>query len=156
MTPPTPSFQILPATWRDLMAVRRLEEACFGPDAWPLIDLLAALTAPGVVRLKAMIVDAPGVDDVLAGFVGGDPRARDGIGWITTIGVLPAYRRAGLASRLLDECEQIMGQPRVRLFVRKSNEGAIRLYTLRGYRQVSVWARYYNGGEDALVLERVL
>ena len=152
----TPNFDILPATWRDLIALRRLEEVCFGPDAWPLVDLLAALTAPGMVRLKAGVNGDGNSGDVLAGFVGGDARARDGTGWITTIGVLPAYRRLGLASLLLDRCERSMGQPRVRLCVRASNDGAIQLYQKRGYHKVSVWARYYSGGEDALVLERVL
>jgi ribosomal protein S18 acetylase RimI-like enzyme len=40
--------------------------------------------------------------------------------------------------------------------VRKSNTGAIRLYAERGYRYVTVWARYYSGGEDALVMEKTL
>ncbi len=147
---PSPSYSIQTAGWRDLMALRRLEDACFDLDAWPLIDLLGVLTVPGVVRLKAV------VGDEMVGFVSGDIRQRERLGWITTIGVLPEHRRKGIANHLLDLCETGMGQPAVRLCVRKSNAGAIQLYLRRGYQQVAVWGRYYRGGEDALVLEKKL
>ena len=141
-------FEIHTAGWRDLMALRRLEELCFDLDAWPLVDLLGVLTLPGIVRLKALM------GNELVGFVAGDIRPRERLGWITTIGVEPKYRRMGIANHLLDLCETGMGQPKVRLCVRKSNVGAIRLYAQRGYRHVSEWKNYYNGGEDALVLEK--
>lgn len=146
--PLTTRYSIQTADWRDLLALRRVEEICFGLDAWPVVDLLMVLALPGVVRLKAV------VDDTMVGFVSGDVRRRERTGWITTIGVLPEYRRLGIASALLDQCEQLMGQPAVRLCVRKSNAGAIQLYGKRGYQFVSLWNRYYSGGEDALVLEK--
>ncbi len=141
-------YTLQTADWRDLLALRRVEEICFGLDAWPLVDLLMVLTLPGVTRLKAV------VNGEMVGFVSGDVRRRERTGWITTIGVLPEYRRLGIATALLDECEAQMGQPAVRLCVRKSNTGAIQLYAQRGYQFVSVWNRYYSGGEDALVLEK--
>lgn len=144
-----PLFTIQRANWRDLMALKRLENVCFGADSWPVIDLVTVLTLPGVVRLKAV------EENSMAGFVGGDPRPREDLGWITTIGVLPRYRRQGIATALLDRCEEQMAMGRVRLCVRRSNQGAIQLYLDRGYRQVSVWANYYSGGEDALVLEKI-
>jgi ribosomal protein S18 acetylase RimI-like enzyme len=142
------TFSIVSATWRDLMPLRRLEEICFDRDAWPLIDLIAVLTMPNIVRLKATS------DEHMVGFIAGEPRLPEQIGWITTIGVAPEFRRLGVATSLLDLCEGQMGLPFVRLCVRRSNFGAIRLYSNRGYRQVSVWANYYSGGEDALVLEK--
>ncbi len=142
------TFQIEPANWHDLNALRQVEKACFGDDAWPLWDLIAALTFPNVVRLKATI------DGQMVGFAGGDPKPSEGVGWITTLGVLPAYRRQGIARALLADCEQQLGLPRIKLSVRRSNQGAILLYESSGYRQTGVWPRYYNGGEDALVLEK--
>lgn len=146
MSTPAP-FVLQTATWRDLPALRSLEHACFGQDAWPLPDLLAALTVPGIVRVKAV------VDGKMVAFAAGDPRDAS-TGWITTIGVLDAYRRMGIATALLDACEQGMRRDSIRLCVRRSNAGAIRLYLGRGYRQVSVWPGYYIDGEDALVLEK--
>ena len=65
-------MQIIPATLFDLNSLRKLEKACFEKDAWPLFDLIAVLTFPEVVRLKAV------VDGQMAGFVGGDPRPHEG------------------------------------------------------------------------------
>jgi ribosomal protein S18 acetylase RimI-like enzyme len=142
------AYQIEPAGWRDLNGLRQLERACFGQDAWPLLDLLAVVTFPGIIRLKAT------VGSQMVGFIGGEERNGDGIGWITTLGVLPEYRHQGIARALLQACEKQITQPRLRLTVRRSNESAIRLYRLAGYSQVDVWAHYYEGGEDGLVLEK--
>lgn len=141
-------FHIDTASWRDLNGLRQLERACFAEDAWPLLDLLAVLTFPATVRLKAT------VGEQLAGFIAGDVRTSDGIGWITTLGVLPEYRRKGIARALLTACEGMISQPRLRLSVRRSNTAAQLLYRQAGYTQVDVWHNYYAGGEDALVLEK--
>lgn len=141
-------FSILSANLRDLTGLRKLEQECFGDDAWPLIDLLTVLTLPGIVRLKAE------VDGEFAGFVAGDANSAEKVGWITTIGVAPAFRRMGIGSALLETCEERMRMPRVRLSVRKNNLPAITMYRSFGYIQREVWPKYYQDGEDALVLER--
>ncbi len=91
-------MEIQPASIRDLRALRNLENACFEKDAWPLLDLIAVLTWPDVIRLKA------DEDGKLVGFVAGDPRPSQGVGWVATIGVdprLPATRyRSGALARL--------------------------------------------------------
>ena len=45
---------------------------------------------------------------------------------------------------------------KLRLSVRQSNVAAIRLYEGLNYREVGLWQRYYEDGEDALVLEKRL
>ncbi len=144
----SPPFQITRASWQDLNELRKLEEICFGEDAWPIWDLIAVLTLPKIIRLKAM------VDDKMAGFIAGDPHSREGIGWIATLGVLPQHRRLGIAAALLDQCEQELELPRIRLSVRRSNDPALALYKKFDYQLVDVWRNYYNSGEDALVLEK--
>jgi len=143
-----PTISIQTAGWRDLTALRQLEQVCFPKDAWPLWDLIAVLTFPDIVRIKAVN------GEKMVGFIAGDIRRSEDVGWVTTVGVLPDYRQRGIASALLDRCEAQMGMPRVRLCVRRSNTEAIHLYYQRGYSQVSVWNRYYHDGEDALVLEK--
>ena len=106
----------------------RLERACFGKDAWPFLDLVAVLTFADVVRLKAV------EDGQMIGFVAGDPRPSDGLAWIATIGVAPEFRRRGIGRDLLRACEAQMKEPRLRLSVRASNDGAIRLYEQRRIR----------------------
>lgn len=142
------SVQILPASWRDLNGLRHLEKACFPQDAWPLWDLVAVLTLPEVVRLKAE------VNGRLVGFIAADIRPREKVALIATIGVLPEYRRRGVGRALLEQCETCIDLPTIRLNVRKSNNGAIRLYRSMGYEEAGVWAEYYSDGEDALVMEK--
>ena len=142
-------YQIVDAGLRDLNRLRELEAECFAMDAWPMIDLLAALVMPGIVRLKAV------VGDQMVGFIAGDIRRGSGVGWIVTLGVRQAYRRMGIARTLLQACDERMKTARVRLSVRKSNEAAINLYEQLGYQQVETWTRYYVDGEDAFVLEKI-
>lgn len=139
---------IQPATWHDLGQLRQLEQECFGEDAWPLLDIIGVLAMPGVVRLKAVS------EDQMLGFISGDPRSGEGVGWITSLGVRKAYRRQGIAQGLLEICEEQMGMRRVRLCVRRDNEPAIKLYEQNGYRMVDIWSNYYRPGSDALVLEK--
>lgn len=141
-------MEILPANLLDLNSLRRVEQACFPKDAWPLLDLIAVLTFPEVVRLKAV------EDGQMVGFVAGDPRPRENLAWIATIGVLPAYQRRGIGQALLRACEAGLNQERIRLCVRASNEGAITMYRREGYHATDTWLHYYDDGEDALVMEK--
>ena len=142
------SMEITSATIRDLNALRKLENTCFGKDAWPLFDLIAVLTFSDVVRLKAM------EGGRMIGFVAGDPRPSQGFSWIATIGVLPAYQRRGIGRSLLHACEAQLKTPRMRLSVRASNQAAINLYEQEGYRTIDIWKAYYNDGENAIVMEK--
>lgn len=142
------SIEIIPATIRDLNALRQLEKICFPEDAWSLFDLAAVLTYPGVIRLKA--VD----DGKMVGFIAGDPRRAQGFSWIATVGVLPDYRRQGIGRRLLRLCEEQLPTTRVRLSVRISNENAIQLYRQEGYQTINIWQSYYRDGTDAVVMEK--
>ena len=143
-------MEILPANILDLKTLRKLERESFERDAWPLFDLMAVLTFPDVIRLKAV------EDRQMVGFVAGDPRPRDGWGWIATIAVDPRFRRRGFATALLRECEKRLGVPRSRLTVRLSNQGAIRMYEREGYAMIDIWKTYYADGEDAMVMEKTL
>ena len=143
-------MDILPATLRDLGPLRRIEQACFLKDAWPLLDLLAVLTWPEVVRLKAV------EEGQMIGFIAGDPRPSEHLAWIATVGVLPEYQRRGIGRTLLRECEKRLTQPRIRLCVRVSNQPAILLYQEEGYLEMDTWREYYNDKENALVMEKIL
>jgi len=142
------SFELVKATWQDLNELRKLEQICFGADSWPLWDLIAVLTLPKIIRLKAVVGGS------MAGFIAGDPQPREALGWIATLGVLPEYRRQGIGAALLSTCERMLELPRIRLSVRKSNESAIILYRNAGYEMIDLWRGYYNSGEDALVFEK--
>jgi ribosomal-protein-alanine N-acetyltransferase len=137
-----------PATWRDLNQLRNIEKICFPQDAWPLWDLIGVLTLPNVVRLKAV------TGDRMVGFIAGDLRPSEQMAWIATVGVLPEYRGRGIGEALIRACEEQLDIPTIRLSVRLSNEGAVRLYQRLGYQRVGIWPNYYLDGEDAVVMEK--
>jgi ribosomal-protein-alanine N-acetyltransferase len=142
-------LDLQPASLFDLNLLRKVEQACFAQDAWPLLDLIAVLTLPGVVRIKAV------ESDQMIGFVAGDPHRLEGIGWIATIGVLPEYRGRGIGRALLEACEAQMNLPTVKLSVRPTNTEAIRMYQNAGFLTLETWRNYYGDGGDGLVMQKI-
>ncbi|MBT3267978.1 ribosomal protein S18-alanine N-acetyltransferase [Candidatus Poribacteria bacterium] len=75
---------------------------------------------------------------------------------ILNFAVHPAYRRLGIAKRLLHGIlsnGRALGLVRATLEVRVSNSGAIRLYREAGFRAVAMRRKYYQDtGEDAYVM----
>lgn len=141
--------QIQQADWRDFTQLHHLSKLCFtAQDLWPFWDLLGALTLPGLVRIKAMSAGR------MLGFLGGEREPGMRRGWITTLAVLPQFRRQGIARTLLEAGERDLNMPVIRLSVRTSNLAAVRLYQSAGYQLADRWQRYYAGGEDALVFEK--
>lgn len=143
-------MEIQPANLLDLNALRKLEHACFEKDAWPLLDLMAVLTWPDIIRLKVV------EDGEMVAFAACDPRPSQSVAWIATIAVDPRWQRRGIGRMLLRACEERVRLPRVKLSVRISNHSAISLYEQEGYQTVDVWGRYYSDQEDALVMEKTL
>jgi ribosomal protein S18 acetylase RimI-like enzyme len=90
------------------------------------------------------------------GFVSGERRTHEKCGWITTLCVSSAYRKRGIARALLSRCEDQFEYEHVRLSVRRSNM-MLSVYTtwlaIILYRLAEI---LFNGGEDALVLEKKL
>ena len=78
---------------------------------------------------------------------------------VLNVATRPSQRRRGIALMLM---EQAMSEGRrrgvtvVSLEVRRTNEAAQQLYRDMGFSQVGVRRKYYDDGEDALLLERQL
>jgi len=81
-------------------------------------------------------------------------------GHVTAVTVAPEYRRIGLAKNLMDQLEEISDKIYngyfVDLFVRKSNELAIKMYKNFGYSVYRQVIGYYSGEEDALDMRKAL
>ena len=136
------------AGFSDLLVLQKLEKACFDKDAWPLFDLAGVLTLPRIIRLKAI------VSCKMAGFIAGDADNQN-IGWVSTIGVFPEYRRMGVGAALLKAFEADVSTPEIRLTVRQSNQPAIKMYEELGYSSIETWEAYYKDGEDGLVMRKL-
>jgi ribosomal-protein-alanine N-acetyltransferase len=137
-----------PVTFADLPALWRLERACFGAEAWGIVELGLALLTPAV-RLKVMDGGRP------VGFALAERNWWRDESTITLLGVHPHYQRRGLGRQLLAAAEAQLNTRCYKLTVRVGNVPAIALYEHCGYRRVSRVAHYYPRGEDGWVMEKI-
>lgn len=122
--------QTLPENYADSFYQRHLRQ-------WPDLSFVAR-------------TDASVVGYVLGRLEDGEP-----VGHITSLAVLDAYRRRGLARSLMAHVHLELLRQQVltaRLHVRCSNASAIKLYTSLGYAIHSVVRSYYGDGEAAYLM----
>ena len=139
---------IRPVERADLLAVVRIERACFD-DPWPYDAFERLLDAP------AFLVAERG--EAVCGYVVADvtPNAGRDIGHIKDLAVRPDARGAGIGRRLLREALlelSLSGAAVAKLEVRASNDAARSLYRAEGFEPTRRVPRYYGNGEDALLL----
>ena len=142
---------IRPMTAEDLDQVVAIEEHSF-PHPWtsehfrdelqsPHCFPLIALTAEGKIAgylCPSLVVDEGEILDVA---VRGDCRGL-GIGRLLVTAALRVFKERG--------CQ------RVYLEVRTSNQAAISLYLALGFREAGCRKRYYENGEDALLMDIII
>ena len=132
----------------DIPAVHAIESASF-PTPWPPYAFRGELESN---RMAHYLVVRAG--DRVVAYAGIWIMVDEA--HVTTFAVLPAYRRRGLAGRLLCDLMDLaadLGATVVTLEVRLSNVAARRLYQRFGFRPVGVRPRYYSdNGEDALIM----
>lgn len=126
----------------DIAGVMRIEEKCFEEvDRFPLEYYISNLekgwTAYVVgFPVRAVIWLAPFGKELE----------------LVSLATLPRYRRRGYADMLVEYAIARMRDGRylnIKLDVRASNKGAIKLYKRHGFKKVKRKKKYYNDGEDA-------
>jgi [ribosomal protein S18]-alanine N-acetyltransferase len=88
----------------------------------------------------------------LAGFA--IVQMEEGVGYVVTLDVAPAWRRTGLARRLMADVEgrvAAAGGVGMELHVFTGNVGAVRFYEGIGYGRLGVVEGFYGRGLDGLV-----
>lgn len=155
---------IVAATPAHAAVIAALHEATMGPEApgaegWSADWVARLLALPGAFAFLAL---GPGDPPEPAGFAlclpGGE--ACD----LAAIGVPAAWRRAGIARRLLARCEEAAraaGSRRLMLEVAEDNAAARSFYASAGFRESGRRRGYYRGHSgaaprDAFVLSKEL
>jgi ribosomal-protein-alanine N-acetyltransferase len=138
--------------WWHLSAMARMEQAIFGPEAWSEGVLWSELAAGHDYRA---VFDRTADDpDTIAGYAG--TAFSDTEAWINNIAVAEAYRRRGVAVRLMDDLiarARAGGAKAVLLEVAVDNVPAQRLYDRYGFYGIGVRRNYYqHTGTDAAVM----
>lgn len=138
---------VRPMRAEDLKSVARLEQTCFS-ESWSENLLRSGLDN----RLDSYLVYEE-LGTVLGYCV---LRTLADEGEIQRIAVDPAFRRQGIARKLMESMAAVArmkGAREVALEVRESNVSARKLYESYGFRQEAVRRDYYcNPAEDAIIM----
>lgn len=141
---------ICPMAEKDLDEVLQIEQASY-PLPWLRQHFLDELNSPYAFPLSAFDHDGH-----LVGFI--CPMQLLDEGHIMDVAVAPACRGKGvgrlLVQRVLDDCRAAEASF-VSLEVRVSNLPAIALYHNMGFVETGRRKRYYENGEDAMMMEYV-
>ena len=139
---------ICPMSEADLDRVLAIEQRSF-PSPWTRRHFLDELSSPHSFPLSAF--DPSGQ---LVGYI--CPMQVLDEGHILDVAVDPAFRGQGLGrllvEQVLTDCRQA-GASFVSLEVRPSNRAAIALYLAMGFTECGRRKRYYQDGEDAVLME---
>lgn len=146
----------------DLLAVVRIEKASFSKP-WPYDAFARYLDAPGFLVATDRTAEDGDVDcgvidtEEVVGFVVADfvPNHGRGLGHVKDLAVHPDRRGEGVGRTLLSAALRTLAglsAKTVKLEVRESNERAQKLYEKFGFEPLRRVPRYYDDGEDALIL----
>lgn len=141
-------YRLLPALPAHLDQLEAMERACFS-DPWSrqlLADLLALENARTIAAVDG--------DGTVLGYASLQTVLDEG--YINNLAVLPACRRLGIASALLEDLRRFgeaKGLAFLTLEVRASNAPAIALYAKHGYARAGRRKNYYSHPkEDAILM----
>jgi len=139
---------VRPVDRADLLAVVRIERACFS-DPWPYDAFERLLDEPAFLVAER--------EGAVVGYVVADSTPNHGrdIGHVKDLAVHPEAREQGIGRTLLRSALarlRAVGVAVVRLEVRESNAAARSLYADEGFDPIRRVSNYYRDGEDALVL----
>ncbi|MBQ7220877.1 MAG: GNAT family N-acetyltransferase [Synergistaceae bacterium] len=142
-------------TYDDLPGILRLNAEV--PYSWPEEVIRADLSQDSQNEATYIGAFAATAEAPLLGYavLGREKRA----GLLMWILVDRNYQRQGIGSQLLlavSDCAVYMNFRLLRLRVRKSNAGAIAMYSAMSFRTERVREGYYSNGDDALVMSAML
>lgn len=166
----TDDVRVRDAERADLLAVHRIERASFS-SPWPMAAFERHLSSPaflvavdeGAAPKNADRSPASETIDAASvlGFVVADlvPNHGRPLGHVKDLAVHPDRRGEGVGSTLLDRAlTALRGESAnsVKLEVRVGNEGARSLYDRFEFEPLRRVPRYYDDGEDAIIMVRQL
>ena len=137
-------------TDEDIDAVLAIEQASF-PAPWKRDHFLHEIAAPHSYPLVALL------DGHLAGYVCLMSLFEEA--QILDIAVAPGQRGKGIALTLMKVATSLAlekGAEALALEVRSTNSAAIALYERLGFRRCGLRVRYYDGIDDAVLMEKHL
>ena len=133
----------------DVDSVHKLEQSCF-KDPWSYLHLASEADAESYKRPFVMEIDDKLVGYVFIWTIADEVH-------INNFAIHPSFRRKGLGLKLIRFIfDKFKEYEKYFLEVRKSNKAAIRLYQKNGFDIIFTRIGYYQDGEDALVMQKII
>ena len=148
------SFNFRPMSRADLGRVYEIECASY-VYPWSMTAFQAELASPRSHFILAVSRGGEGKNGLIMGYTGFRHLANEM--HVINVAVHPRFRRRGMGRALLRwvlEAARNLRCSRVNLEVRRSNLVAQQLYRGEGFVAVGLRRRYYQGGEDAILMSR--
>lgn len=144
-------MRIRKAEGSDLQAIMALEEGAFGPRRW---DETFVRELMGEEDVLTLVVEDVGI---VAYVMFSISIAYETVE-VLSLAVSPAFRRRGIARRLMAEAESVAEKDArtVSLCVRPDNVGGVNLYLSLGYKVLALCSGYYEDGSDAYMMVKHL
>ncbi len=136
----------------DVEAMYALDVACFEP-----VFQFSRRAMRYFAEARRAVTVLAEADGELVGFCIAE--VDEEIGYVVTLDVAPAWRRQGLAQRLMAEVEakvRAAGAESMALHVFRGNAGAMQFYEKIGYGRVGMVEGFYGRGLDGLVYRKQL
>ena len=143
-------MEICAWTEKDIEEIARLEKVCFS-DPWTMDAFVSSFHSPFISGYVAR------VDGRLVGYAVVSVVFEEAE--LLNVATDPAFRGRGVGSALVDSFildAKRLGALKAFLEVRVSNAAAMRLYRKFAFKDCYVRKKYYEDGEDALVMARDL
>jgi len=142
------------ASLSDLEKIMKIENACFGADAFSRQQMAYLISHAKGIFLVAKY------DDKIAGYISFITSKRHNTGRIYSVAVMPEYRNYGVGGKLLNKTIEYAIQKELNaifLEVRTDNLTAISIYEKKGFTKRFIKPNYYHDGADgySMVLEFV-
>ena len=141
-------MNLRPMKYEDIMSVEALEKECF-KTPWTYRMLSDSFMSDG---FRGYVAEEDGRIIAYGGFTAVYEDAS-----VTNIAVTADFRNKGVGTAVLeaiiDECKKLKVN-KLFLEVRVSNAPAIHVYRKRGFVDIYIRERYYEDGEDAIVMAK--
>jgi len=146
------NFRIRAANFDDLEKICEIEDVSFLRDPYPAFLFERLLNDENSLFFVATIDG----NEVVGYLVS---RIEDHVVHLLSLAILPAQRRSGAASQLLEELVAAVSQigiHEIRLEVKPDNTAAIQLYSRFQFGEETLISQYYSDGSPALLMRRVI
>lgn len=145
-----------PPSPMDVAVLVALDKELFPYSPWSSEQYKEELAAIPATRFYSIAENEKGE---IVGYAGVFCPGEDIEADILTVGVIPLYRRQGIARELIRQMEFWCGErsaSAIMLEVKIDNLEAITLYESLGYMKIAVRTDYFGPGLDAQVMRKVL